>query len=79
MTDADHAALAEKLHAVRGMVMVSGYACELYDRTLYAGWRRLERVHRADGAKRRVEVLWLNPAAAAATPVRSFGFAGGGA
>jgi DNA adenine methylase len=62
MTDADHCALAETLHGVSGMVMLSGYRSDLYD-GLYAGWDCVERAVWADHAKPRTECLWLNPAA----------------
>lgn len=62
LTDEDHRLLAAVLHGVRGMVVLSGYACELYDQELYADWERQEREHLADGARKRTEVLWLNPA-----------------
>ncbi len=65
MTDDQHAALAEVLHGLRGMVVVSGYRCDLYDR-LYADWLRIDRPAHADGARPRVESLWLSPSAAAA-------------
>jgi DNA adenine methylase len=61
MTDADHERLAEYLHKVRGMVVLSGYGCELYDR-LFSGWARVERKAFADGAKERTEILWINKA-----------------
>lgn len=64
MTDADHRTLAELLHQVEGMVVVSGYPCDLYDKDLYAGWLRYERQALADGARARTEVVWLNPACA---------------
>lgn len=67
MTDADHEALAECLHGLEGMVVLSGYPSELYDR-LYAGWQRIDKDAHADGARDRVECLWLNPAASAAIP-----------
>ena len=60
MTDADHEALAETLHGLRGSVVLSGYAGTLYER-LYSDWRRVERRALADGAKERTEVLWLSP------------------
>ena len=66
LTDADHVALAELLHQVQGMVVLSGYACDLYDRELYAGWERHERKALADGARDRIEVVWLNPACSVA-------------
>jgi len=62
MDDADHVELACALHQVRGMVIVSGYACPLYDRELFAGWERHERRALADGARHRTEVVWLNQA-----------------
>jgi len=61
MTDEDHRRLAAALHAAQGMVLLSGYPSELYDRELYAGWARFERQHMADGARPRKEVIWLNP------------------
>lgn len=66
MTDDDHRSLAATLHAAMGMVVLSGYACGLYDRELYADWQRIEKATHADGALARTEVLWLNPACAAA-------------
>lgn len=66
MTDDDHRALAEVLRSAAGMVVLSGYACDLYDRELYAGWERHKREHQADGARLRTEVLWLNPACSSA-------------
>lgn len=66
MTDADHADLAEVLHGVAGMVVLSGYPCDLYDRDLYAGWERHTRIALADGARERTEVVWLNAACSAA-------------
>lgn len=62
MTDDDHRALAAQLHDVKGMVVLSGYASDLYDRDLYADWDRREKDTHADGANDRTEVLWLNPA-----------------
>ena len=62
MTDADHARLAEVLHQVEGMVLISGYSCDLYSQ-LYADWKADEVSHFADGARARTEVLWMNAAA----------------
>jgi DNA adenine methylase len=67
MDDADHERLAEMLRGVAGMVVLSGYPSPLYDR-LYSGWVRIDRHAHADGARDRIECLWLNPAANAATP-----------
>ncbi len=60
MTDDQHRELAEVLHGLRGAVVLSGYRSELYD-GLYADWQRIERHAQADGAKPRIEVLWLSP------------------
>ena len=60
MTDDQHVALAAAAHAA-GMVVLSGYRSELYDR-LYAGWTRIDGRSHADGARPRIESLWLSPA-----------------
>lgn len=66
MTDDDHRTLALALRGCRGMVVLSGYPCDLYDRDLFPDWQRVSIGTFADGAKPREEILWLNPAAAAA-------------
>ena len=58
MTDEQHRTLAAFLQTLRGGVIVSGYACALYEE-LFAGWRRVERKALAAGARARTEVLWL--------------------
>ncbi len=65
MTNEQHRELAELLHIAKGMVVLSGYPCDLYDLELYPGWKRVARKAFADGAKERTEVLWLNDACAA--------------
>ncbi len=60
MTDDQHRELAEALHGLRGAVVLSGYPSPLYDE-LYGDWQRVERQAHADGARDRVEVLWLSP------------------
>jgi DNA adenine methylase len=60
-----HARLLEVLRQLSGMVVLSGYAHALYDQQL-ADWRRVEIAALADGARPRTEVLWINPACAAA-------------
>ncbi len=60
MTDADHGAFAECARGLKGFVIVSGYASGLYE-DLFAGWRRVTREARADGARKRTECLWLSP------------------
>ena len=64
MSDADHRELLAVLSSVKGKVILSGYANELYDAAL-AGWMRHEvelANHAAGGpVKRRMtEVLWCN-------------------
>jgi len=66
LTDDDHRRLAGVLHDLQGMVVLSGYPCDLYDCELFAGWERFERQAMADGARKRTEVVWLNPACSAA-------------
>ncbi len=65
LTDADHENLARVLHQSDGMVVMSGYPCDLYDR-LYSTWERHDCKAFADGARERTECVWLNPACAAA-------------
>lgn len=65
MEDKKHRKLAAVLHAVKGMVVISGYPCDLYDKELYPTWKRIERAHLADGARKRTEVIWLNDACVA--------------
>lgn len=65
MTREDHAELLDFLCELDGMVMLSGYPDRLYDEAL-PDWKRLEMDTYADGARERTEVLWLNPACAAA-------------
>lgn len=64
MTDDEHEAFGRFVHGLKGMVVISGYAHSLYDERLFADWHRVERAALADGARARVEVLWLNEAAA---------------
>lgn len=60
MTDDDHRELAKVLRSLKGKVVLSGYPCEMYDKELFSDWRRVERPHLADGARKRTEVLWMN-------------------
>jgi DNA adenine methylase len=66
MSDDDHRRMAEFLGDLEGMVVLSGYPCELYDEELFAGWKTIDKAAHADGARDRTERLWLNPAAVAA-------------
>ncbi len=62
LADADHGAMAELLHQVEGMVVLSGYPSELYQE-LYPDWQRIDHQALTDAATHRVESLWRNPAA----------------
>ena len=60
MSDEEHRELSTVLRAAEGMVVLSGYACPLYDELFY-DWCRVERVTRCDSRAERTECLWLNP------------------
>lgn len=68
MSDGDHRRLAEILHRIQGMALISGYPSALYDE-LYADWARSETQARtggiANGAVLATEMLWISPRAAA--------------
>jgi DNA adenine methylase len=59
LSDNQHESLLTFLQGLQGTVVLSGYPSPLYDRVL-KGWRRLTRLALADGARERVEVLWIN-------------------
>lgn len=59
MTDDEHRDLAEVLRKVQGMVVLSGYDCDLY-RELYGDWQMVTKAAYADGARPRTEVMWLS-------------------
>lgn len=62
MDDDDHRELGNVLHQVEGMVVLSGYRCDLYDEA-FADWQRFDRSARVNGPGSATESLWLNPAA----------------
>ena len=62
MSNEDHAQLAEALHGIDGMAIVSGYPCDFYEE-LYPSWDRLERRVPVDGGQTRTEILWVSPRA----------------
>lgn len=66
MTDEEHRSLAAMQNRCKGMVVLSGYPCDLYDRELYPDWERHTTHALADGRLARTEVVWLNPACSAA-------------
>lgn len=58
MTNNDHIELAEFLKTLKGHVILSGYAGELYG-DLFSDWPYVEKATHADGAKKRTERLWF--------------------
>jgi DNA adenine methylase len=58
MSDDQHIRLAKKLNSVEGKVILSGYACPLYD-NLYRDWRTVQKTEHTDRAGERTETLWL--------------------
>jgi DNA adenine methylase len=68
MTRGDHIEMLECLKDLDGMVVLSGYASDLYDSHLQ-GWEKHQFQTSASGQRgtvSRTEVLWLNPACVAA-------------
>lgn len=59
MTDSQHVTLSEVLKSLKGKVCLSGYSSSIYD-NLYSDWYRAEKKSLADGAKERLEILWMN-------------------
>lgn len=60
MSNGDHIDLAMVLHGLKGMVVLSGYRCALYDE-LFGGWERFDRTTRVQGTGIAMESLWLSP------------------
>lgn len=60
MSDDDHRRLAEALHGLKGMAIVSGYHSELYSE-IFAGWRMVQRETTTDRGLAATECLWLSP------------------
>lgn len=59
LSDEEHTALAEALHNIKGMAIISGYPSELYD-SLYSTWRIVRRIAYAERNRETTEVLWMN-------------------
>lgn len=59
MTDEQHREMAEVLASLCGTVVLSGYRCPLYDE-IFKRWQRVDAAAHADGARDRVESLWLS-------------------
>ncbi|MGV9838028.1 DNA adenine methylase [Nocardia niigatensis] len=63
LSEQTHIEIAAAARAADATVVVSGYACELYDQRLYPDWYRYELpafTTQGDGPADRVEVLWSN-------------------
>jgi DNA adenine methylase len=64
MTDPDHRDLAAALNGVEASVVLSGYACDLYDTELYPDWHRMTfrsgTGQNAETWGNRTEVVWSN-------------------
>lgn len=73
MTDDDHRQLAQVLREVKGMVVLSGYPCDLYDVELYPDWIRVETHALIHGATWRTECLWLSPSVSSRIQPSLFG------
>jgi len=65
--DSVHVEMAGLLENIKGMAIISGYKCDLYDE-LFRNWHRVEKSAFADGARLRVECLWINDRAFARAP-----------
>lgn len=64
MKDEDHRQLAAVLNECRGMVILSGYDCELYDELLPDEcWTKVTKQSRTNGDGMATEVLWINKSA----------------
>ena len=65
MSDDEHRNLLGRARESGAMIIISGYPSSIYDALLH-DWLRVETDAYADGGAPRSEVLWINPAAAAA-------------
>lgn len=59
MTDEQHVDLLRMVQSLAGLVLISGYRSAIYDELL-GDWQRIDRATHADGARDRIECLWLN-------------------
>lgn len=63
MTVQDHKELSSTLHDVKGMVVLSGYRCDMYD-DLYRDWERTDKQGVDVVVSKRTESLWVNQSVA---------------
>ncbi|MEW6064621.1 MAG: DNA adenine methylase [Bacillota bacterium] len=71
MTDSDHVELLDTLDKHPGPVLLSGYACQLYDERL-SHWERFTLKAYAEGGRERQEILWINQVAAEGLNIKIF-------
>lgn len=64
MSDAGHAELADVLHRIKGMAIISGYKSKLYDR-LFKDWKCYTHRHNKDRGACSEECIWISPSCAA--------------
>lgn len=62
MTTDQHRDLIARIRSHSGMVILSGYHSTLYDQLLQ-DWECVDNPARTDGGAKRIEALWINPAA----------------
>lgn len=60
LSEQGHRELAQTLHSIRGMAVVSGYASSLYMDELYRDWHMVSTEALTDKAGRAREHLWMN-------------------
>lgn len=60
MNDHDHVEICGVAQTLKGMVVLSGYDNDIYN-DLLPNWTKVSKKAFADGAKDRVEYLWINP------------------
>lgn len=60
LEDSDHEELLSVANKMKGFVVISGYDNEIYNDML-SGWRKETKAALADGARERVECLWISP------------------
>jgi DNA adenine methylase len=60
MTDTDHQDFCRFILGLKGMQVVCGYDNEIYNDIL-SGYRKITKASFADGARPRIEVLWISP------------------
>lgn len=59
MTNEDHVKMCELLKQLKGTVVLSAYQNDLYDDHL-VGWKKIMKRSFADGARPRIEILYIN-------------------